>query len=705
MKEINMVKDDLLLIAVLSSAALMLFTFSGCENASQGRMGGSQSAGGVPVVRDSNPQGGTRQNGSGNTSADGSGLPLSVSIGGNSGSNEGKSSSYYVSAVFGSDKNPGTESEPFKTLAKATSVLTPGCTLYVMNGTYRETLCPPSGSSSMPVKIEAYKDDKPIISGADPLRANWVAYKRKIYKTPYTGMAFEQLFVDGRMMTVARWPKANADPDKVLDMRRAVTTGGNEYSIRDPHLPAGDWAGGRIYIWPGAGWISFVREIKDYSPGNSLTVTRLFQVDDPHAEEKPYCPKAGCYYFIFGKLAGLDAPNEWVIEHSCLYLYAPDGKRPEQHSVEYRARDYGIHLKGKSYVEVSGISLFAAAITMENAEHCIIDGCDQQYHEYFDDTDGYRTTFDHHLNYVSGDNNVWKNSEIAYSAGDGIRLDGSNNVVDNMLIHDVDFSGGWFAGVMGQPGRNKDNVPDAADTNPKIISTCNNVQVSHCTIYNCGRNAILHHKTGTFDILYNDLSNASKLVNDCGLTSTFGTDGKGSVIAYNWFHDNVGRYTVGIYLDCYNRDFIIHNNVIWNCSWAGIQLNGYSHNNLVYNNTIWGCGAAFRTYSYASDVPDQRDTKIFNNLFEGSALFVTGSLAPWLSNNLQGHVHGMLDAHFVPSKSSAAVDAGATVTGVNNPYQGKSPDLGAYEYGGGYWKPGYNASLAKSGEGKGRQSR
>ena len=292
-----MVKDDLLLIAVLSSAALMLFTFSGCENASQGRMGGSQSAGGVPVVRDSNPQGGTRQNGSGNTSADGSGLPLSVSIGGNSGSNEGKSSSYYVSAVFGSDKNPGTESEPFKTLAKATSVLTPGCTLYVMNGTYRETLCPPSGSSSMPVKIEAYKDDKPIISGADPLRANWVAYKRKIYKTPYTGMAFEQLFVDGRMMTVARWPKANADPDKVLDMRRAVTTGGNEYSIRDPHLPAGDWAGGRIYIWPGAGWISFVREIKDYSPGNSLTVTRLFPVDDPHAEEKPYCPKAGCYYF------------------------------------------------------------------------------------------------------------------------------------------------------------------------------------------------------------------------------------------------------------------------------------------------------------------------------------------------------------------------------------------------------------------------
>ena len=495
---------------------------------------------------------------------------------------------YYVSAISGKNDNPGSELQPFKTLVKAVSVLTPGCTLYIMNGTYRETLSPPSGSSSKSIMIKAYKDNTPIISGADLLQAaDWSIYKGHIYKTPYTAKTFEQLFVDGKMMTIARWPNANSNPDKVLDMQRAKTTKGNQSSISDPNLPDGDWSGGKIYIWPGAAWISFVREIKHYTPGKSLTVTKDFVVDDPHAEDKPYCPRTGNDYFIFGKLAGLDVPNEWVIENGNLYLYTPDGNSPAQHKFEYRTRDYGINLKDKNYVTVSGISIFAAAITMENANNCTIDACNQKYHEYFDDTDGYNATFTHRLNYVSGSNNVWKNSEIAYSAGDGIRLDGNDNIIDNMLIHDIDYSGCWFAGVMGQPGKNKDNVPDKANTSPSIVSTCNNVTVTHSTIYNCGRNAILHHKTGKFDITYNDLSNASKLVKDCGLTSTFGSDGKGSIIAYNWLHDNVGTYTAGIYLDCYNRNFVIHNNVIWNCSWAGIQLNGYFIT-ILYITTLYG---------------------------------------------------------------------------------------------------------------------
>ncbi len=178
------------------------------------------------------------------------------------------------------------------------------------------------------------------------------------------------------------------------------------------------------------------------------------------------------------------------------------------------------------------------------------------------------------------------------------------------------------------------------------------------------------------------------MVKDCGLTSTFGTDGHGSVIAYNWLHDNPGTYTVGVYLDCYNRNFIIHNNVIWNCSWAGIQLNGYSRNNLVYNNTIWGCRTPFMTYSYPGDVPDQSGTKIFNNLYEGNACFVTGKLGPWLAGNLRAEVTRALDSLYVPKRGGPAVDTGVMVPGVDNPYGGKAPDAGAYEYGGDYWKPG-----------------
>ena len=57
---------------------------------------------------------------------------------------------------------------------------------------------------------------------------------------------FTQLFVDGKMMTTARWPNADRDPDKIFEMQRASTTGGDRTSISDPNLPAGDWAGGKI---------------------------------------------------------------------------------------------------------------------------------------------------------------------------------------------------------------------------------------------------------------------------------------------------------------------------------------------------------------------------------------------------------------------------------------------------------------------------
>ena len=392
--------------------------------------------------------------------------------------------SFYVSADKGNDAHPGSEDLPFKTFAKAVSLLAPGCNLYVMDGTYYERLSPPSGTQSKPIRVAAYKGHSPTINGAHLLQANWSIYKGHIYSTPYDGRVFNQLFVDGKMMTTARWPNAHKDPDKVFDMERAVTTAGNQTSISDPQLPDGDWSAGKLYIWPGAAWISFVKDIKDYEPRNGLTVTEPFIVAYPHAEDKPYCLKKGNHYFLFGKLAGLDAPNEWVIEQSTLYLYAPDAKSPAAAQIEYRVREYGINLKDKSHVQVSGISLFAAAIMMQNSTNCVIDRCNQKYHEHFEDTSGYGATFMHHLNYVSGRNNVWKNSELAYAAGDGIRLDGSSNVISNMLIHDVDYSGGWFAGVTGQPGKNKDNVPDAADTNPTIISTCNNATVTHCTIYN-----------------------------------------------------------------------------------------------------------------------------------------------------------------------------------------------------------------------------
>ena len=65
---------------------------------------------------------------------------------------------YYV-ALNGDDSNPGTETQPFKAIGKGVSVLTPGDTLYVREGTYRESFIDiiPGGTSwDAPVTVAVF---------------------------------------------------------------------------------------------------------------------------------------------------------------------------------------------------------------------------------------------------------------------------------------------------------------------------------------------------------------------------------------------------------------------------------------------------------------------------------------------------------------------------------------------------------------------
>jgi hypothetical protein len=63
-------------------------------------------------------------------------------------------SEYYVSPT-GSDTNPGTSSAPFKTFAKANSMLTPGSTLHIYAGVYNQQLkISKSGTSSAGITIQ-----------------------------------------------------------------------------------------------------------------------------------------------------------------------------------------------------------------------------------------------------------------------------------------------------------------------------------------------------------------------------------------------------------------------------------------------------------------------------------------------------------------------------------------------------------------------
>jgi len=72
---------------------------------------------------------------------------------------------YYVSPI-GNDTNPGTESLPWKTLAKAASMATAGVTVFIKQGTYNERLVPVnSGTAEGPITFTSYPGDSVTIDG------------------------------------------------------------------------------------------------------------------------------------------------------------------------------------------------------------------------------------------------------------------------------------------------------------------------------------------------------------------------------------------------------------------------------------------------------------------------------------------------------------------------------------------------------------
>jgi hypothetical protein len=73
--------------------------------------------------------------------------------------------SYYV-ATNGNDSNPGTQSQPWRTIQKAANTLIAGDTVYVRAGTYSETVTPQnSGTASGSITYRAYSGETVVVDG------------------------------------------------------------------------------------------------------------------------------------------------------------------------------------------------------------------------------------------------------------------------------------------------------------------------------------------------------------------------------------------------------------------------------------------------------------------------------------------------------------------------------------------------------------
>ena len=299
---------------------------------------------------------------------------------------------------------------------------------------------------------------------------------------------------------------------------------------------------------------------------------------------------------MFGTLSALDAEREWFYDSnaSTLYFRAPGSVDPNTLDVRSKNRQYAFDLRGKSGVTIRNLSIFASTIVMDSASsNNTLDRINAQFVSHFTglqassippvnpDFGGFLINVVHISDtgfIINGSGNTLQNSTISYSAGAGVALEGSNNIIKNNLIQNIDYVGDYASGI-------------DLDGNSNIIQ--NN------TIKNAGRIAIFINAALNQDISYNNLFNAMLLSRDGGeIYACCNQLATGTRIHHNWIHDTRGvlsgtgdSYAMsGVDLDNASEGFNVDQNVAWNNKRYNITINGLTstgtNSNYIHNNTI-----------------------------------------------------------------------------------------------------------------------
>lgn len=504
---------------------------------------------------------------------------------------------YVAPPPVGSDANSGASVDsPLATINRAAQ--TSGVSQVVIRGgIYRETVTPGNGTT-----FSAYNGEAVTISGADVV-TGWSAYTGsgaggtggngggKVYTSSnmtwtLNGGKDDQVFVDGLMMNLARHPnnprfELVTAPKLTVDSAvvSAIVSGNQTAVVSDASLT--DSYTGAIFHQLGSGADNLTYGMGDThavtaSSAGSLTIS----ITNPTTSTK-YLPAAKSLYFLDGLGKLLDSGGEWFRQSTGeLLLWTPAGDPPASHVVEAKRRDYGFNLAGRSNVTIAGIRLFACTIFTDiTSQNNTLTGIDIVYPSHFGRVtsvyeDGVATL---DINgspeagsgvYLTGKNNIFQNSSVAYAAGAGVAVGGRNNKVLNSLIHDVAYMGTDGAGVTA--GQSEEVI-----TSDKF---CAGAEIAGNTIYNSSRALIQMRGLYAGNVHNNHLWHGMLNTYDYGAIYALNHDHWGTGSRFNGLGGGFSRISrnrihstppdgakaaIGIYLDNDSYDYVVDHNVLW----------------------------------------------------------------------------------------------------------------------------------------------
>ena len=654
------------------------------------------------------------------------------------------SQTLYVSPLGDNEKGDGTINNPYLNIQHAIDA--GALEVLLLEGVYSiaETI------TASDVVIKANTGDNVVYDGTivvnnpEELDSEWIQYSANIYHTALSEDVW-QLFMNNEEMVMARWPNTTFENNMIYnndfwahsnsDDEDGVVNDITDLSIIPEESKSlsnftnSDISGALLV----ANFCSFKTKVRTVLQTGLDIANNKFEYTPIGGE---YRDKHH-YYFLEGKLAFLDYPNEWFYNNDTLYMWSEvgDGSDLENAVIKGKNQDFAFILSNCNNVTIQGIKFFATTISIQNSNNVIINENVFSFPNYSkrmlgDTLSPLVTNIDQDLNTKNLNSNssssdcLFSNNVFEYTDGEALIFSGYNHSIVNNYFHHIDWS-------------------------------CAETQSLGLTMYSNGEDVVFQnniiHTTGASStlnlgarakILYNDISNTGLAQSDGAIVQVTKNIVTSSETAYNWFHDTekMGfRFDAPAgSADVAGTEGLAHHNVIWNIGkdgygGIGMMIKGDYHE--IYNNTVFNCDKTdilildedglinLDTYTENNAADVISNHRVDDVLSEDSIPGVTNnnySLYGDHTNNNTVTIDPLLNTSvdliyntstvvedrylydFTP-ESTFLIDQGKVINTIDNPiethpnvlqknitegFQGDGPDIGAYESGAELWVPG-----------------
>ena len=652
----------------------------------------------------------------------------------------------YVS-ITGNDSHAGTLAEPFASISQAASVARPGDEIIIRGGTYRqrEQIDDLHGTAEQPITIRNQQDEEVVFSGSQEIANTWTQHEGNIWTTT-VDTDITQLFLNGKMLTAARWPNITTDwdyldpthngelPERNYFNTWARNTTSNifgvyhnneaNYRLTDLNislegamlvpkksLQRFNYTAAEISMHE-AGSNAF--ELEDEAEKSIQSKSWKNENSEVVWDSDNQWARGGFAYYITNHLDLLDSPAEWHYEQSTgkLYVWLPDNQDPNEADLKIEARAFAkgtyesqreidlLTVSNSSHLQLKGLNIHTGSFYLNRTTDTTIEDSRFLYVRqpgYMLGSDK-RTSGNRTYNDAGNANLTWRNCEFGNSYDGMLTLGGlkffNGITIENSYFHNIARGSGFIS------ARNAWGLT-----------------LTRSTVHTGAYGGVMQVPRGS-EISYNHFY-GFYFDGDDSVLQVPGNTTIGTRIHHNWIHNAIGRNGIRFDGNPAGIQGTAHHNVLF-ANRRGSRWKGDQHtliSNLAFGNSRYDIGVSHdKFYGYDANGNSLKDgeikgneTSIVHNNAGNNSLPIP-VLDPnnhsanwrkqgrWLTAGI-GVSHQLMDPNsfdFRPAADSDFIDAGTHVEGFTNGFEGAAPDIGAYEAGTDhYWIPGHRTDKAR----------